>query len=661
MTNTKLSFLLLLMAILFKTNSYCQTVTFTTSTAVIPNPERGFYYHSETAPLSANFTGLSVSSMAALRNGRIVNGTSITTPITLVLRLYYIGDFINSDFTNNYLTKITDDLTAARTAGVKLILRFAYSNQNATAPFNASKTQILSHITQLTPLLQANSDIIATVQMGFIGAWGENWTTTDFGIPPLNATNWQDRKDIFDALLAAVPTNRMIQVRVPQMKQKFAEGISAPITSLAQNVRIGHHNDCFLYNYNDQGTYRNVSTDVSDTTTFKAYLKTDVDRNVVVGGETCGGNYLNANCLANSGQAENEMKRFRYSFLNSGYSPTTLGLWTSCLDVISQKLGYRFALVNATYPTTVTNGSEMNIQFSVRNDGFARLYNPRKVEFVLRNVATNTRYYALVNTNPCQWEVDATTTVNESFCLNTMPNGIYDLFLNLPDAATSLYNKPNYAIQLANDNVWESSTGYNKLSINANQQITINGSGGTCTRSLTPFSTSSALPVELVNFYAQTNGAEVTLHWTTVSEMKARKFEIERSTDGKTFSKIGEVLAKGEYSIYNFADEHSFDISYYRLRQIDLDGKETFSKIVSIIHTHNEIQLFPNPTMGKIYIPSSDFQWNRISIFNHLGQILIEKAAVEHEIDLSHLPNGIYYIEISSDMKKSQKRIVKYN
>jgi hypothetical protein len=653
-----ITFFILFAISLFEING--QTVTFTTSNALIPNPERGFYYHSETAPLSANFTPLSASSMAALRNGRIVNGTSITTPITLVLRLYYIGDFINSNFTNSYLTNITNDFTAARTAGVKLILRFAYSNQNSTPPFNASKTQILSHISQLTPLLQANLDVIATVQMGFIGSWGENWTTTDLGIPPLNATNWQDRKDIFDALLAAVPTDRMIQVRVPQMKQKFADGINAPITSLAQNSRIGHHNDCFLYNYNDQGTYRNMSTDVADTTTFKAYLKTDVDRNVVVGGETCGGNYLNANCLANSGQAENELKRFRYSFLNSGYSAATLGLWTSCLDVISQKLGYRFALVNATYPTTVTNGSDLNIGFLVRNDGFARPYNPRKAEFILRNVATNTRYYALVNTDPRQWEVDATTTVNESFCLNSVPNGTYDLFLNLPDATSSLYNKPNYSIQLANDNVWESSTGYNKLSINANQQITISGSGGTCAASLTQFSTNSVLPVALVNFYAQAEGAKVMLHWATASEIHAYKFDIERSNDGKIFSKIGEALAKGKSAIYNFVDEQPFDISYYRLRQIDLDGKEMVSKIVSIIHANNEIQIFPNPTTGKIYIQSNVFQLNNLHLFNHLGQMLMRKNIINSEIDISNLPNGIYYIEISSDLKKIRKRIVKY-
>ncbi len=657
---TKKPFALLFLTMLFKTNSYCQTVTFTTSNAVIPNPERGFYYHSETAPLSANFTALSASGIAALRNGRIVNGTSISTPITLVLRLYYIGDFINSNFTNSYLTNITNDFSAARTAGVKLILRFAYSNQNSTAPFNASKTQILSHISQLTPLLQANSDIIATVQMGFLGAWGENWTTTDFGIPPLNVTNWQDRKDIFDALLAAVPTDRMIQVRVPQMKQKFVDGINASITSIAQNSRIGHHNDCFLYNYNDQGTYRNMSTDVADTTTFKAYLKTDVDRNVVVGGETCGGNYLNANCLANGGQVENEMKRFRYSFLNSGYSATTLGLWTGCLDAISQKLGYRFALVNATYPTSVTNGSDINIQFLVRNDGFARPYNPRKAEFILRNVVTNTRYYALINTNPQQWEVDATTTINESFCLSGVPNGTYDLFLNLPDAATSLYNKPNYAIQLANDNVWESSTGYNKLSINANQQITISGSGGTCAASLTQFSTNSVLPVELVHFYAQAEGAKVILHWATASEIHAYKFDIERSNDGKTFSKIGEEPTKGKPSIYNFVDEQPFDISYYRLRQMDLDGKEAVSKTVSVIRANDDIQVFPNPTTGKIYIQSNDFRPNQFFVFNHLGQILMAKAMINNEIDISNLPNGIYYIAISSYMKKIWKRIVKH-
>lgn len=199
--------------------------------------------------------------------------------------------------------------------------------------------------------------------------------------------------------------------------------------------------------------------------------------------------------------------------------------------------------------------------FSVRNDGFATPYNQRKVEFILRNSTTNDRYYALVNADPRQWQVDATTTVNESFCLNSVPNGTYDVLLNLPDASPTIYTNPNYAIQLANTSVWESTTGYNKLSLNSNQRIVVSGSGGTCAANLTKFNSYSAvLPIELINFNAQNKDKLIQLNWTTINEDKINKFEIEQSIDGINFIKIGELKAHNKPSNYIFTDNTPLSI-----------------------------------------------------------------------------------------------------
>jgi hypothetical protein len=649
--------LLLLFWVLKYALIFSQTVTFTPSNASISNPERGFYHQIETAQQATNFTPLSVSSMAALRTGHTVNGTTVMLPVTLVFRLYYINDFINSDFTTAYLDNIRTDMTAARNAGVKLILRFAYSNQNTISPFNASKTQILRHISQLRTIFQNDNDVIATVQMGFLGSWGENFTTTGFGIPALTSTNWQDRKDVFDALLAAVPSNRAVQVRSPNMKQKFVDGITAPITSTAQNARIGHHNDCLLADYTDVGTFNNYSTDTPDTTTFKVYLQVDAARDVVVGGETCGGSYANAKCVSAGGQAENELSRFHYSFINADWSPAVLGNWTACLDDISKRLGYRFVLQTATYPTFATNNSTINIQFGVKNEGYAVPFNPRKAEFILQNTTTTTKYYAAIASNPKQWQVGATTSINETFCLNTVPNGTYDLFLNLPDLATTLRTNPNYSIQCANTSVWQPSTGYNKFSLATSQQIVVSGSGSSCATNLTKFLINSVLPLELIHFNGQLKDKKIGLNWTTANEKKVNKFDIERSIDGTNFIKIGELNAQNAAFNYLFFDEAppQYKLLYYRLKMADLDGTTTFSKIISVdnLLINKDFKVFPNPVSNELIVENA--KGKTIDIYDFLGRIIYTTINFENKniLELNELIHGIYFL-------KSGDKIVRF-
>ena len=147
-----------------------------------------------------------------------------------------------------------------------MLFRSAY-NQDQTSPFDEpSKARILAHIEQLKPLLKQNSDVIAVLQHGFIGAWGEGYYTDIFYTAgQATAQNWIDRADVLTALLAALPVERMIQVRTPQMKQKFVYGPTAPTGSAPLSpieafsgsgpARIGFHNDCYLADATDIGTF----------------------------------------------------------------------------------------------------------------------------------------------------------------------------------------------------------------------------------------------------------------------------------------------------------------------------------------------------------------------------------------------------------------------
>ncbi len=628
------------------------SVNYTTSTVAIPNPERGFYQHTET--FSNSYSPLSSTSLAALRSGYTSSGATYTTPATLILRVFYLENFVNSAISNTYLTNMQADFSAARTAGVKMIVRFAYT-QKATTPYgDADLSRIQSHLAQLQPLLQSNVDIIAAVQLGFVGAWGEGYYTDYFGdasFSPyqISAANWQKRTDVLNAVLAAVPTSRMVQVRYPQWKQKAIYGTAAATSVAATGGRVGHHNDCFLATYYDSGTYNNYSTGNADTSNLKPYVANDAALNVIVGGETCELNGNHHKCEADGGVADLEMKRFHYSFLNADYNHSVNNTWTNCYDAINKGLGYRFALVSGVYQNSAAQGGSVNFEFSVRNDGFATPYNTRSVELILRNTATGTRYYATVNADPRQWSVGATTVVNQSFCLpNSIPTGNYALLLNLPDPSISLYNRADYAIQLANTGTWEAATGYNLL----NHTLSVTAGSSSCS-SFTSFTTASTLPVELIDFqgFAEEKGNRLT--WILGDAKDLQNMAVEKSKDGSNFTPLS-IKAKNERFEL---DNAPFDVTYYRLIINELDGKSSFSKIIAVKRPNTEgpkIKVYPNPATTILTIENAEGQ--DILIVNVLEQIVLSITNNQSPtLNIAALQTGIYFIKTANEVVRFVK------
>src|SRR5207249_176353 len=101
------------------------------------------------------------------------------------------------------------------------------------------------------PVLRANADVIAVMDAGFIGAWGE-WHSSTHGLD-----NVRDRNDILAAVLAALPPSRSATVRSPLYKVgAFTGRISAVRAHDGSPAsRVGHGNSCFLASDNDAGTY----------------------------------------------------------------------------------------------------------------------------------------------------------------------------------------------------------------------------------------------------------------------------------------------------------------------------------------------------------------------------------------------------------------------
>ena len=183
--------------------------------------------------------------------------------------------------------------------------------------------------------------------------------------------------------------------------------------------------------------------------------------------------------------------------------------------------------------------------------------------------------------------------------------------------------------------------------------------------SFSPFAVSSrpdgALPVELTAFSAQRKGSDVACTWATASEKNSRDFAIERSADGREFIRIGKVNASGGNvpTTYAFTDEQPLaGLAYYRLRQMDLDGTESFSSVVKVsgVAVLAVPVVVPNPGTGRFAVVTADGQaWvGPAMVFNALGELVLRLPAADSEgadarvFDLSGQPAGLYLVQLQT-------------
>ncbi|WP_165699259.1 right-handed parallel beta-helix repeat-containing protein [Hymenobacter jejuensis] len=131
------------------------------------------------------------------------------------------------------------------------------------------------------------------------------------------------------------------------------------------------------------------------------------------------------------------------------------------------------------------------------------------------------------------------------------------------------------------------------------------------------------LPVELISFQAEVKSSQASLRWATASERSSAFFEIQRSLDGKTFSGVGQLAAAGISStvrFYQWDDSQRLtQATYYRLRQIDLDGSSHYSKVAVVSpnsSAQHAISVFPNPAAkGQLlYLDLAKFSGQSVQI-----------------------------------------------
>lgn len=347
------------------------------------------------------------------------------------------------------LVGLTDAFAKARHAGLKVIPRFLYNYPAGETGYqkahDAPLERVLGHIGQLKPVLRANADVVAYLQGGFIGAWGE-WHTSSNGLTAPAA-----RTRIRDALLDALPADRFLQLRYPPHLMAWAAQAPRWRDGTIAS-RIGVHNDCFMASGTDVGTY---SEDATTRRRERDYVAA-VSRVAPFGGETCNpADAVDPTPRASCADILREGRQFGLTYLNDSYHrPLFHARWEKqgCMAQVRRSMGYRFELLTLRHSADVAAGQSGALTLTLRNSGWARAFNPRGVQLLLRQRATGALVrIALASVDPRAWLPGVTTKVTASFAVpGGTPRGAYDVLLALPDGAPSLAGDVRYSVRPAN-------------------------------------------------------------------------------------------------------------------------------------------------------------------------------------------------------------------
>ena len=413
-------------------------VTYAVSNEVFTNPERGFMH---TWQVNSEGAAITAASLANLKKENV----------SLILRLYYLEKFKTTPLSQAQLDLLKTDFTRLREAGLKCVLRFAYTD--AQDGSDASVAVISGHLDQLKPILEDNKDVIAFVQAGFVGAWGEWYYTTN------QLTTAANKKLILDKLLESFPKEIKIQLRTPKIKQDYVATTTAMDATVgygsSNTARLGFHNDCFMASVDDYGTYINVTAE-------KTYISNEA-LFVPTGGETCPPTDVP---VASCSIAEKEMTLLKWTYLNLDYYGPVLQEWrnNNCFADFERKLGYRLALASSSVAKEVAVNGTLAFNAVINNSGFAPVYNPKNAYLILRSTSGGTVYKKKLSFDVRRVVPRVAFELKETVSLTEIPAGTYELLLKIEDSSSKLSERPDYSIRLANTGLWETATGFNKLS-----------------------------------------------------------------------------------------------------------------------------------------------------------------------------------------------------
>lgn len=365
----------------------------------------------------------------------------------------------------SFLDEFRGVLEAAETAGIKLILRHVYNYQELPR-LDAPLPIMLGHIEQLGVIWHEYERVISSIQMGFIGEWGELHSSSN-GID----ANVSQRNQVFAAVLNNSPDSIMVNVRYPDMVQEYL-GHSNPLNAEQRfnethAARLGLLNDSFLANYTDGGTYieSRYPPDYDTNLAIKAYWAA-YSPYVSATGETVDLPWQDGNREFGP-QAMAEMAQLNWDSLNRDYSERVINNWIAggYYNDITRSLGYRLVLHDVTTAANAEPGASLPITFRMSNVGWGKVFNPRPIDLIFR--AGNGDEYTTRLTDDARRLLPlGGTSTQMSFMAaipDEIPAGNYSVYMRMPDPDEAVEDRPQYAIQLANSGTWRASDGAHNL------------------------------------------------------------------------------------------------------------------------------------------------------------------------------------------------------
>src|SRR5690554_6082081 len=319
--------------------------------------------------------------------------------------------------------------------------------------------------------------------------------------------------------------------------------------------------------------------------------------------------------------------------------------WPSNALYHTAYMGRRWIMTSDAYPNGIDFNNDVSVRLPYRVSELADLNNHAQI-------ATPENPFDGGTTDPA--------ATRSNLMLTKITGTTEDGVANLADCASTILGIPNSGSGVAIQSI--ANTEYVDFSIGQFSEFFLHKN-----------SNSSPLPVTLTNFSASCD-KQVILNWSTASEQNSDRFVVEKSRDGVTWEFVGEQTAAGNSNAiknYSQTDHTTWNgVSYYRLRQVDFDGKEKIYGPISVSCTDNgnSINVYPNHNNGNFTVEinsPSDIEEASLQLLDVKGKLI---ASREFQIvdgvtqimieETQSLKPGTYVLKVIADVYFEPVKIV---
>ena len=184
----------------------------------------------------------------------------------------------------------------------------------------------------------------------------------------------------------------------------------------------------------------------------------------------------------------------------------------------------------------------------------------------------------------------------------------------------------------------------------------------------------SPLPLTRLDFKGRLASNDGDLNWKTTDEFNLQSFDLERSTDGRFYTTVTNVIAVNQPGVhqYNYTDKNitllGAPVVYYRLKQKDINGHVVYSDIVALIIKNGHVMLlYPNPATNAINLSVSIDKAEQVNVrfTDYLGRVVkqaswkLSAGSNSLNMDISDLASGVYYLELKGETMNEHNRFIK--